>query len=345
MTTYTDSKAPRAISIWWFAFGYFACYLPYSALTKAVSSGWLDKLGGHGVDGFELLPISVGASVIGMFAFITAMGWWKFANRGMGGRVPMPTRWTLASGICTSAIIGTTTLAYTFDRVSIVFMMLLMRGGVLIIAPLVDAVSGRKVKWFSAIALLLSLSALFVAFWEKKGFDIRLIASIDVAIYLASYFVRLQFMSRCAKSTDTKARTAYFVEEQMVAAPFLFLVLVVAALIGHGEIMLAIRAGFVDVGQSNVVLEVIVIGLFSQGTGIFGGLILLDRRENTFCVPVNRSSSIMAGVLASTSLWLIFDQAHRPSYYQLAGAGLIILAIVFLALPSLLPKRLEDASS
>lgn len=334
----SEYKAPAAVSIWWFAFGYFACYVPYSALTKAVSSGWLDKLGGHGVYGFKLLPISVGASMVGMFIFITAMGWWKYANHGDGGRLPRPTKWTFASGICTSAIIGTTTLAYTFDGISIVFMMLLMRGGVLIIAPVVDALSGRKVRWFSALALVFSIGALVVAFWEDKGFKITLIAAIDVSVYLASYFVRLQFMSRQAKSVDTKARTAYFVEEQMVSTPFLLLTLAVLALIGHGEIMLAIRSGFVDVGQSNVLLEVIIIGAFSQGTGIFGGLILLDKRENTFCVPVNRSSSIMAGVIASTALWQIFDQAGRPSYYQLAGAGLIILAIVFLALPTLFPK-------
>ena len=52
-----------------------------------------------------------------------------------------------------------------------------------------------------------------------------------------------------------------------------------------------------------------MIGVLSQGTGIFGGLILLDRRENTFCVPVNRASSILAGVLASLSLAFFFG--HR----------------------------------
>ena len=60
-------------SIWGFAFGYFASYVPYSALTKAVSSG---SIGGEKVPGVELLPISATASLVGMFAFITLMGWW-----------------------------------------------------------------------------------------------------------------------------------------------------------------------------------------------------------------------------------------------------------------------------
>ena len=83
-----------------------------------------------------------------------------------------------------------------------------------------------------------------------------------------------------------------------------------------------------------------MIGILSQGTGIFGGLILLDRRENTFCVPVNRASSILAGVLASLSLALFFG--HRPpGPMELLGATLVIAAILTLSLPTVLKKRTE----
>ena len=50
-------------SIWGFAFGYFASYVPYSALTKAVSSG---RIGGEKVPGVELLPMSAAASLVGI---------------------------------------------------------------------------------------------------------------------------------------------------------------------------------------------------------------------------------------------------------------------------------------
>ena len=33
----TSTKQDTYPSIWWFAFGYFACYAPYSALTKYLS--------------------------------------------------------------------------------------------------------------------------------------------------------------------------------------------------------------------------------------------------------------------------------------------------------------------
>lgn len=337
-------KRPGSIgdyAIWLFAFGYFACYVPYSALTKALSDGLLRGMS-KGISGFELLPSTAMSSLIGMFLFLSAMRWWKFAGTRelFGRRLPMPGIWTFLSGLCTAAIIATTTLAYTFSGVSIVFMMLLMRGGVLVIAPLVDFVSRRHVRWFSWIALALSLGALLVAFFGKSqsGLAMTLIAGIDVAIYLASYFIRLRFMSRLAKSDDPNATKRFFVEEQMTATPAVVLVLAVIAIIGHGEMMLDIRRGFTTFFLGDRVPEAIVIGLLSQGTGIFGGLILLDRRENSFCVPVNRASSILAGVFASYSLALFLGK-KPPSGIELVGASLVVAAIVVLSLPSLLGKR------
>ena len=328
-------------SIWGFAFGYFASYVPYSALTKAVSSG---HIGGQAVPGVELLPISGAASLVGMFAFITLMGWWKHASRIeiAGRRIPCPTRWTFLSGLCTSAIIATTTLAYTFEGISIVFMMLLLRGGVLILAPVIDVLSGRRVRWFSGLGLLLSLAALLVAFLEDKdkGFGLTELALVDVGVYLLAYFIRLQFMSRLAKSDDADQRTRYFVEEQMVGTPALMIFLAACALIDSGDFTHLVRAGFTSFldRPPTIIATGIVIGICSQGTGIFGGLILLDKRENTYCVPVNRCSSILAGVCASYVGMATFG-GRAPSSYELAGAALIVAAILVLTLPLLRKKR------
>lgn len=344
-------KKTLDLGIWGFAAGYFLCYVPYAAMTKAITA---KKPMLPGIDepiaGLSLLPISVGASMLGMLAFITAMGWWQYAGRGRlaGREVPMPNRWTLLSGLCTAGVIATTTMAYTLQGVSIVFMMLLMRGGLLILAPIVDLIASRHVRWFSWVAVLLSLAALLTAFSEDVvwvdgaptmpgGFKLTLVAAIDVMIYLAAYFVRLRFMSRLAKSDDLNARARYFVEEQMVASPALFVGLCVVALIGSGESGAAIRAGFTDVTAIQAAY-IVAIGVMSQGTGIFGGLILLDRRENTFCVPVNRSSSIMAGMVATVALYLL-SSGKPPSPHDMIGAGLIIVAILFLTLAPLRAKR------
>jgi len=339
MTGATAEGQWRDSAIWWFAFGYAACYAPYSAMTKALTGGLLPQME-RGLSGFELLPATVMMSVLGMFTFLTLARWWRFASRGriFGIALPRPTRHTFLSGLCTAAIIGTTTLAYTFEGVSIVFVMLLMRGGVLIIAPIVDALSNRKTRWFSWAGLALSLAALVLAFSEEGGYEITLVCALDVALYLVSYFVRFRFMSRLAKSEDPAVNKRYFVEEQMVASPALLLLLGTLALVGGSDAALELRAGFTTFFSRPIVPHAFLVGLLSQGTGIFGSLVYLDKRENTFSVPVNRSSSILAGVLASYALtWSL--GAAPPSTHQLGGAGLIVVAILFLSLPPALEKR------
>src|SRR5690606_15300381 len=107
------------MSIWWFAFGYFACYVPYSALVKALSMGLVDGVPKQAE--LSVLPWSNMAALLTSLLFITGMGWWKYAGRRriLGRQVPFPSRYTAFSGLCSSAVIVTTTLAYTFDGVSI----------------------------------------------------------------------------------------------------------------------------------------------------------------------------------------------------------------------------------
>ena len=352
----TDIQEQRYPSIWWFAFGYFACYAPYSALTK-----YLTKF--KGITGDELLPITAFASLIGMFIFISAMGWWKHATHKtlFGISLPVPGIWTFLSGLGTAAVIPTTTLAYTFSGVSIVFVMLLMRGGVLIIAPVTDFFSGRRVQWYSWAALVLSIGSLLAAFFVGEvSYSMTAVAVVNLAIYLSAYFIRLRFMTRLAKSDDEHARTRYFVEEQMVATPVLMVVLGVMALLKIGSMGGGLADGFIepvhkafavatpelpaDPGPwtAAVIGIALLIGVLSQGTGIFGGLILLDKRENTFCVPVNRVSSLLAGVVAAYGLWLFLDE-KRPPANELVGAGILAAAILMLSVGPIIDRRRKAA--
>jgi len=322
------SALARPGAIWLWALGYFACYAPYSALTKALSSGALP--GGRTATGLEILPLSTLASLGGMAAFMALTGWWRHASRVsvLGLSLPAPGRWTLLSGLCTAAIIATTTLSYSFHGTSIVFMMLLMRGGVLVIAPIVDVASKRPVRAPSWLALGLSLAAAVVASARREDLAVTALAAADVAVYLAAYFVRLRFMSHLAKGSPG-ANRRFFVEEQLVAAPAVVLFLALVASLGGGPIGAQLRAGFVglDAGTAAVAL---VIGVLSQGTGVFGALILLDPRENSFCIPVNRASSILAGVVATATLWLWLD-GPPISTRELLGAALVTAAIAVLA--------------
>ena len=94
--------------------------------------------------------------------------------------------------------------------------MLLMRGGVLLLAPIVDAITKRRVRWFSWIALFLSASALLDAVVSRDGKGIPLLCALDISLYLAGYFVRLRLMSKLGKSDDPAVKRQCFVGQTLV---------------------------------------------------------------------------------------------------------------------------------
>ena len=144
------SRETSDFRIWGLAFGYFAFYVPYSGLTKALSQGSLPGMAGRPVTGYTILPATVVGTAGLLLALITAARGWRHIRRwpvpGLGLSLPS-VRWaTLLSGVATAVIIATTTLNYTFAGISILLALLLMRGGVLIIAPFVDLTTGRRVS-------------------------------------------------------------------------------------------------------------------------------------------------------------------------------------------------------
>lgn len=325
-----DKKRLYGLGIWGLGLGYYLFYTPYSGMTKAISNGAIRGVGS--VPGTVLLPASAMATAVCMYGFITAIGWWKYAGRRelFGVSVPFPRRLTFLSGVCMATIIGTTTLAFTFGGVSIVLVLVLLRGGILVIAPAVDSITGRRVRWFSWAAMLISLLAVLVVLADASNYSLTLAAVADVTAYLAAYFFKLQFMTRLSKSDEPDAARRYFVEEQIVATPLLVLALGVMAAAGAGDAASGFRAGFTTFLFSGAAGLAGLVGLFYAGLCVCTTFIFLDRRENTFCVPMHCGSSMLSGVTAAYALTWLYNQPP-PSAAQLVSAGLIIVALAFLS--------------
>lgn len=320
-------KRKYSLEIWALGLGFYVFYTPYSGLTKALSSGLLTGTNGP-VKGTVLLPISAIATVVGMLGFITVMRWWKYAGRRefFGVQIPFPRPLTFLSGVCMATIMGTTTLAFTFGGLSIVVVLVLLRGGTLIIAPTVDRIVGRRVRWFSWTAMLVSLAAVLVALSDAANYVLTIAAIIDVAAYLTAYFFKLQFMSRLAKSDQRSATLRYFVEEQMVASPLLVIALVVMAFIGASDVMMGFREGLTTFATTPGAFFAALVGLFYAALCICTTLIFLDRRENTFCMPMHCGSSMLSGFTATAILAYFYGQSS-PTAAQNVSAGLIIVAL------------------
>jgi protein-tyrosine-phosphatase len=317
--------------IWALGLGYYISYTPHSGLTKALSSGVLPGTDGP-VQGPVLLPLSAIGTVVGMFGFITAMGWWKYAGRRefFGVRVPFPRRLTFLSGVCLATIMGTTTLAFTFGGLGIVLVLVLLRAGTLIIAPVVDQIVGRRVRWFSWAAMLTSLAAVLIALSDAASYTLTIAAVIDIGAYLAAYFFKLQFMSRLAKTEDRTVTLRYFVEEQLVASPLFLIALVVMAFIGAGPVMLGFRTGLTTFVMSGAAIYAILVGLCYAALCVCTTLIFLDRRENTFCMPMHCGSSMLSGFTATAILAYLYGLSS-PTLGQTVSAGFIAVALAFLS--------------
>ena len=327
------------LSIWFLALGYFTFYAPYSALTKLLSNGSLYGDGEAPIAGLVLLPTTLIATVVAVYLCLTLLGWWRYAEfRSLLGLcLPVPGLWSTLSGLGTAAIIATTTLAYTFDGVSILLALLLMRGGVLIMSPIIDFAFRRHVHWCSWIALLLSLTAVTWALAEPTSYALTIAVLVNLACYLTGYVVRLQSMTRVAKRDRQALTRRYLVEEQLVSMPALILVPLAVALLGAGEASGSLWTGFTTFLTSSSALPAFGIGFLYGGLFMFGSLIYLDHRENTFCIPVNRCSSLLAGIVASYALTLLFDQPPVTAS-QLTGAAFVIAALLILSLPTSRPE-------
>jgi len=321
---------------------YALTYLPNIVLTKALSTQ-VNPMLGRPLTGLELLPSTIIISAVFTYAFIWLSGWWRDAHQvEIGGRrFPCPTRWTLLSGLGTAMVLFTVPLSFTFVGVSIPFIQLLMRGDILIIAPLVDLIGGRKVRWYSWVALALCAVGLALTISQRGGINLPPLALLTIALYTIGYFIRLSVMTRTAKDGISGSARRYFVEEKIVALPVAIGFLALMSALGLGAQGDQLGFGFVTIWSSPQLPLIAAIGFTAFLVSIFSALILLAKHENSYCVPLERSASILAGLVAAFVLaWAIGTPA--PTGAELGGAVLLIIAILVLSLGPRMGRTIED---
>lgn len=320
---------------------YAAAYLPYVVVTRMLATT-PDPALGRPLTGLEILPAMMITGGIATYAFMLAFGWGRGVHRiSIGGiSLPFASKWTFWSGIFTALILVTVPLSYTFEKVSVPFMQLLMRGDLLIIAPLVDSLSGRRVRWWSWSALALVGVAMLVNFSARGGLNLPPLAIATIALYTLGYFGRLYIMSRVSKNDDPAMLRRFFSEEKIVAFPFALIVMGGIAAFGTGGQARELGWGFTAIWSNPQLLWIAFCGAMVCATGVLSAIILLDGRENSFCVPLERSASILAGVAGSVllALWV---GGKMPSQAEFFGAAVLIVALVILSVAPRASQRRE----
>jgi RsiW-degrading membrane proteinase PrsW (M82 family) len=77
---------------------------------------------------------------------------------------------------------------------------------------------------------------------------------------------------------------------------------------------------------------------------VFAAIILLNPAENSYCVPLERSSSLLAGLAAAYVLHAFWNQPV-PTGSELIGAALLLSAIVLLTVAPRFDLRRSRARS
>lgn len=311
--------------------GYFVWYTPYSGLAKGMSDGLLPMTDGP-VGGLVLLPAAALGTLAAMPLTLTVLRWWHYSRRRRVGRlsVPFPGRETAMSAFWMALIVGSTTLNFTFPGVTILLVLVLMRIGTLIISPTVDLLRYRRIHWYSAVAVGLCVVSAVVALTDVHNYVLTLGAVASLLVYMVAYSGRFLIMSRHAKRGRSSTDRRYFVEEHMTTPVLLVAILVVAALAGSAPL----REGFTTFLVSSAALPAFLIGVCYEGLFVFTSLIFLDRREYSFGMPVHVCASLLAGVVASFGLGLLFG-APPPSAAQIIAAAIVIVAALMLSYPTI----------
>lgn len=318
---------------------YFMSYLPNIIVVKLATMIPHQALG-RPLTGLETLPATLTMNLILTYLFIWLSGWYRDANHYSVGkfRFPFPTPYTFLSGIGTALVLFTVPLSYTFEGVSIPYIQLLMRGDILIIAPLVDLAFRRKVHWWSWVALVMVLGSLALVLGAKGELGLPPLAIATVILYTIGYFMRLTVMTRISKSGNPASVRRYFVEEKIVALPIAIIVLALLSVSGLGDQANSLTNGFFLVWSDPIIVYLIAGAVTLTVVSVFAAIILLDKRENTYCVPLERSASLLAGVSGAWILALGWG-LDAPTTTEMIGASVLILAIILLSLAPRFSKK------
>ncbi|MEM9169224.1 MAG: hypothetical protein AAGC56_06180 [Pseudomonadota bacterium] len=231
-----------------------------------------------------------------------------------------------ASGLATAVIALTTLAAFSFSGVSILFALLMMRGGVLILSPIIDAASRRRIRRQSV--LLLSVSVLVVAYaLSRTGEEPRSgWIYVNLGAYLLAYAVRLSVMSREAKRDRPGARAAFAAAEFRWASVFLLTAGLSLAALAAATTTTTTTTTMTAAGGWSIAAHGASGGVAYAAVLFAGTLIYLDPREHSFTIPVNRGAGL-AGGAAGAVVGGAFGLVASPSWAELTSAAVILLAL------------------
>lgn len=332
-------------SLWILIPWYFLAYVATGIAPKAFTKGLF---------GVEKIPemANLYYSNIGSIAICTLLlfllGWHKeprdFPEASVGSFRFSWAVYLALSGFCTAIIIPTTTLMYSFG-VSVMLAMVVMRGCVIIVSRVVDALHIRagilhkkvtaEENWAVVFAILAVLTGVLrPPKQDEDPFSLfqSTPAMVTLGLYVAAYFGRL-YVLNWYKRTPKANNAAYTWCEQAFAAGILVLMTAMVLLSdSHDTRVLLVQ----DAAAHHNFLA--ILGGIPFGLAAIPSILLFmyKGRSATFTGLVNRLTSLVGGTTSTLILAALFSlgwihvKMLWPDWIDGVAFAFILVAIEFL---------------
>jgi hypothetical protein len=344
-STARDASTGRLVQL---CAGYFLFYV-ITGVTVKYFQGPTDR-GLPGMAGVEYLVYSTIGGTLICIVWVLVRGWYRIESNELvpfaGRRVPSELLYIIPSGVCTAIVIPTTTLMYSLP-ISVMVAMVIMRGSVIVIGRLVDAIQIRQgilnkrvylEEDLGVVFAILAVSVHLILGSSNTSFDFARspAAVVILSVYLVSYAIRIYIMNyyKNTRAPGVKFDNRGFMGIEQIAASIVLtlgglLLFFAPGWFGiHASVLAEYRAAFL-VPKAIWPLAVLsgtafgIVAFFSVFIFMFKG------RTATFAGLVNRLTSLIAGTAATLVFWATCG-GKAPELQDWVSLGLIFVAVYFL---------------
>lgn len=331
--------------------GYFIFYVITGVAVKWFLSG---EPGYPGLQGMEYLAYNTAGGTLMATTVVLVLRWYRLDSVGktkfLGIEMPLELPYIVASGLCTAVVVPTTTLLYSFKGISVMVAMVIMRGSVILIGRVVDAIQIKKgilkktVYMEENIAMVLALLAVALKIFSGDGRGGESpFKSLPVMIvfgsYITAYSFRIYIMNyyKNTRRADTKKNNnkAFFAIEQISSTlTLIFITLGVLVFVKVTGFTGSRITPFVSAVTSPDMEWAPWAFLAGIGFGIVAFfsvfLFMFKGRTATFAGLVNRLTSLVAGTTA-TLLFAFAFNGRYPVVIDWVSLVFILAAVGFMA--------------
>jgi hypothetical protein len=365
MTRSQDAHDGSTKQLLEFSAGYFLFYMATGVLVKYFTGIRDPRMS----DLAYLVNNTAGSSIVAV-GTVLALGWFRLKSNGtkriLGITMPMEFAYIIPSGLCTAIVIPTTTLMYLLP-ISVMVAMVIMRGSVIVISRIVDAVQIRQgilkkrvyaeENWGVVFAILavatnvllipvvVALEARGMAVASRLGlresdlegtFDFlgNAAALTIMGAYIAAYSVRIYIMNYY-KNTRAKGvpqdNKGFFAVEQIAAS---VVMLIGGTLLFWSPALFGAAGPVIDQFRAAVVRPdpwAVLSGIPWGIVAFFSVFLFMFKgRTATFAGLVNRLVSLLAGTAATLFMAAVFGQ-RPPKVQDWVSFAFILVAVYFLS--------------